>query len=197
MEYRPILNGCLKDAGMDKFSDYVGEERIPTANDIDVLLTQAGAGGVKNKAHEPRVIAGLQCLKRALGTELVHNNWSELKLFLGKRFEDTLNEIITNSKRPDLHFLPADREDLEWSAIPLHSVALLRYPITIPIEVLNKAIRSALQDTPEVPVPVKILRLREEFTGDLTSRFAALFARVGSPDFRRSDVENFKNEILK
>lgn len=197
MEYRPALNSCLKEAGMDRFSDYVGLERVPTPQDIDVLFAQVEAGNIKNKIHETRVVKGLQCLKRALELDVKQNDWNDLKVFFGSRkFEETLAGVITNSQRPDLHFLPADKEDPEWSAIPFHSVALLRYPITIPIEILNDASRASSQAALEKNLPVKILRLREAFTGDLTSRFAALFARVGSPDFTPSNIETIKREVF-
>jgi hypothetical protein len=128
---------------------------------------------------------------------LTENEWSKMT-----------KGIIKNSHRPDIHFLPPDIfKDREWSAIPEPSFALLRYPLTIPIDLLNIAnkstkenwksdlnsnrIHSGLQKLSSEYFPYKVLSLEKTFLHNLITRFIILFTRIGSPDFSNSAITSF------
>lgn len=204
MEYRSTLNAQLKSAGLDRFTDYVGIESLPRPQDITTIQDLIASRGITDNAVKQRIVTTLNCLNRSLSPELQLNTWSDLRRAFGKKFDDELRAIITNSKRSDLHFLPRDGEDHEWSAIPLHAVALLRYPITLPINSIMQTptLRATAphlhgQPTSAIIPPTKVLRIQPPFTSDLISRFASLFSRLGSPDFTESDVERIITEITQ
>jgi hypothetical protein len=129
---------------------------------------------------------------------------------IGLREWTTLSGRIITNARTDSHFLPADEQRDEWSALREHSVALLRFPMSLPIEVFEIAQRVApdqwsasrqaakgllpcLSSIPDRPM--KRLRLQERFTADLLTRFTAVFTRLGSPDFTPATVTKFINDL--
>lgn len=206
MEYRSLLNSLLKTIGLDRFSDYVGIESIPLPEDITALLEQVERRQISDTLAKNRAVAALTCLRRCLAKEDCLNSWSELKTAFGKKFGEDIAATVTNSRRADLHFFPRDGEDEEWSAIKAHSVALLRYPMTIPLRLLTtsqsptawsvECDRFNFPETVRSKPPVKVLRLQTAFTSDLISRFASLFARIGSPDFSEADVTKIQRDLL-
>jgi hypothetical protein len=130
-----------------------------------------------------------------------------------KAFDDMLTRLIRNSYRPDIHFLPHDGQPREWSGIPEHSVAMFRYPITIPIELLDRSQlvkpeqweAEASRLVSVFPCsracagrrPMKRVRLRPRFFSDLLSRYIAIYARVGAPDFTAETVETYTRTIME
>lgn len=92
-----------------------------------------------------------------------------------------------------------------------HSIVLFRYPISIPIELLDEAgavssekeWRAVLKKRPGIEKllssfcewPIKLACLRKDFYGDLLSRYVNMFVRLGSPDFDDASVMSFLNEI--
>jgi hypothetical protein len=158
-----------------------------------------------------RYIAGgkhLKCVRHGgradvnnLETCLTKNRWLQVR-----------TQIVKNALRSDLYFLPADgNSDLNLSAITLHSVALFRYPLTVPVSLLDAAQDTSLTDWTEAtnvlaveePMatalsavrPLKCLRLQNRFLADLLTKYVSLYSRIGSPDFTRETVETLSNEL--
>jgi hypothetical protein len=89
--------------------------------------------------------------------------------------------------------------DLDLSPIAKHSVTLFRYPLTVPVSLLDAAQDTLLTDWNEATTalareepmavacsglrPLKCLRLQSRFLADLLTKFVALYSRIGSPDF--------------
>lgn len=135
----------------------------------------------------------------------------DAKTLLGpKQWTQVLRELVTNY-RNDSHFLPADGIEESWSIVRHHSVVLFRYPITTPVTILDAAQDSSIHDwhacvrslASQVPLalafqhtrPLKGLTLKKDFLADLLTRYAALYLRIGSPDFSRDTVELFIQEL--
>lgn len=131
-------------------------------------------------------------------------------IFKADRFNAMLSRLVTNAFKPDIHFLPADAQAFGARPVPAHSVVLFRYPLTVPISLLDHA-----QNTTEtqwksgqrgaVPYaavasqmpdwPVKLASLRNDFLGDLISRYIGVHIRLGSDDFTEQTVRQFCEEI--
>jgi hypothetical protein len=157
-----------------------------------------------------RYISGGKHLKRVSGGEPA--NVGDLEVCLTKkRWQQLKSQVVKNSLRSDIYFLPADGNDPEMSPVPKHSVTLFRYPLTAPVAVLDSAQDSSLTDwlvatgalSTHEPMarafstvrPLKCLRLRDRFLSDLLTKFVALYARLGSPDFSQESVETISREL--
>jgi hypothetical protein len=137
---------------------------------------------------------------------------SQIQRIFGKgRFKDQIDRAITNSLKADIHFLPADGQSTEYSAVKTHSLIAFRYPMTVPIELLDLAQRTTAQAwpieleraRPRCPSaasflhwPVKLARLRDDFLADMLSRYVSMYIRLGSRDFSRETVEQISTEII-
>lgn len=133
-------------------------------------------------------------------------------VFGEKRLGKIREKIIRNSLSADIHFFPSDKQDKEWSAIPRHSVALFRYPISVPIEIFEYADNLGISDWVRAMEtlscrakiaslfaefrPVRCLRLKQDFLPDLLTRYTGLYMRIGSPDFTHETVQKFVGEIV-
>lgn len=132
---------------------------------------------------------------------------AEVRQAIGtKSWSDNCARLLTNSLRTDVHFLPADGQGAEWSAVPEHSVVLFRCPMTAPRKLFDLAQSIELADwesaitslTPLFPIasaftafrPLKAATLRKDYLHDLLTRFGSLYLRVGSPDFTSSAVKS-------
>ena len=125
------------------------------------------------------------------------------KLF-GAEWEKLLRRILTNAFSSNLHFLPSDGQDHAFSAVPNHSLVLFRYPISVPIEVLNLARDASERMWPEIVAehkgviptleyfeglfPIKVSCLKTHFLADILCRFIAVYNQVGSPDFTKESI---------
>lgn len=127
-----------------------------------------------------------------------------------KRLQETLNRLITNALKPDVHFIPADGSPQDYSAVRTHSLALFRYALSIPIEILDAAQRVSPEGWPEVresmtaihPIarhftdwPVKLGALKDDFLSDLLSRYVSMYIRLGSRDFTAATVAEISNNV--
>jgi hypothetical protein len=127
-----------------------------------------------------------------------------------KRLDEVVSRIVTNALKSDIHFLPHDGLNAEFSAVRAHSVALFRYPTTVPIEILDSAQRSFEEAWPAVkrslitriPIansferwPVKMTTLKNEFVSDLLSRYVSTYIRIGSKDFSASTIDEITSNI--
>lgn len=127
-----------------------------------------------------------------------------------KEYTRCVRDIIRNAYATDIHFLPTDGRKPPMSVIEEHAVVLFRYPISLPIEVLELADNIRITDwqsarhtaTADHPIlqnmlvrPVRQGTLKPRFLPDLISRFAALHIRMGSPDFSAETVESFTTDM--
>ena len=211
------LSGQLTAAGLAGLIDFDRGHTRPALSDIaaaQVLVEQelaAESAGSGRMAALVRSQNGLALIERIVSGTSVDADVSKAKGLLGqKEFTGEIRSIVQNG-RGDTHFLPADGQDPSWSGLPEQSVALFRYPITVPAELLALA-----NDTPEAswseqvsqltsifpcsPAfsqtrPTKRLRVKPRFMHDLISRYTAVFARLGSPDFTSERVQAIVAEI--
>lgn len=132
-------------------------------------------------------------------------------VFKTDRFDTMTSRLVTNAFKSDIHFLPADSLAYGARPVPVHSVVLFRYPLTVPAPVLDMAQHSTeaqwkssnigtgsgheevLKQMPEWPV--KLASLKNEFLSDLISRYLGVHIRLGSGDFTEQTVRAFCNEI--
>lgn len=129
---------------------------------------------------------------------------SELSgVFRKRRYTDLLRGIVMNSYKIDIHFLPFDTKPKHISAVPQHSLALFRYPLTLPITLLNIAQRCTSDaweyeishNTEIQPLashfderPIRMATLKPAFLADMISRYIAMYVRLGLPDFTNETV---------
>ena len=184
-----------------------------TARALDGLVTErleSRTLAAKERAALLRAQAGITVAQAIVSAD-VRDLVSETRLLLGeKELNNVVTRVVTNSYRTDLHFLPPDEQRPEWSLITEPSVTLFRYPLTLPLDVLD--IAASADETawtqslrglePLFPCvsqltrrPVKSLRIRPRFLSDLLTRFTALFGRLGSPDFSTTSVSRYVIQI--
>lgn len=158
-----------------------------------------------------RIKSGLSIISALRSAHPSLDDNSDLKTLFGTEWDKLKERIVRNSASPALHFLPKDNQDEIFSGVPQHSVILFRYPITVPVRILNYA-----QETTEInwkrflcsqPIPkvlkrefiksrpVKMLSLRQSFLSDILTRYSALYNRIGSPDFTNETVQSFVAEV--
>ena len=133
-----------------------------------------------------------------------------LKAFGAKNWDATIQQVVRNSHRLDLFFLPSDAQPTSWSAIPDPSVVLFRYPFSAPIQLLECAQDVQLANwgaviselRPLLPGidafatrPLKRGTLRSGFLGDLLTRFVSMHVRLGAPDLSEATVDKIVRDI--
>lgn len=210
------INGQLQSLGLeplrvDDDSRYVLV--APSAlEDVQQKVLDKVRGRVEPDSPAERVLSAISVLQAAYGARATAPSGRSLvRTFGNKRFQEIAARIIKNSYKADIHFLPADAQRSEWSAIREPSVALFRYPISIPLELLDSAQDTCRPDwTAEVerlsecipcaPAfakvrPMKRLTLRSRFLGDLLTRYLSIYIRLGSPDFTDEAVTNYLTQI--
>jgi hypothetical protein len=213
MHLRSVLISNSKQMNLD-VSDYLKKNHFPASSDVDFVeeLINDRATHLGSSDIVVRCRSGCKLIRDMIDLNVPFADLTTLQRFLGEKHYDTINrELITNSHRTDLHFLPKDDEDPQWSAIPAHSLVLFRYPQTAPIEVFDLAqdinIREWTLIVDELSLrlpyaksfrankPLKVLKLRAEFLSDLLTRFVGLYVRLGSPDFTKETVDEFLAQI--
>lgn len=136
---------------------------------------------------------------------------SHLRKFLkAEKMAGYLEKLVTNALKNDIHFLPRDGKPHSYSAVPSHSVVLFRYPMTVPIRILDVAQNLSegewgqyLDKEKEKDVvlggfsdwPIKLTTLRNEFLSDLLSRYINMYIRLGSSDFSDQSVKDMSSQI--
>jgi hypothetical protein len=136
---------------------------------------------------------------------------SHLRRFIKiEKMTNYLEKLVTNALKNDIHFLPNDGKPISYSAVPSHSVVLFRYPLTVPITILDAAQNLsegewnqylAKGKTTDAVLgsfsnwPIKLTTLRNEFLSDLLSRYINMYIRLGSSDFSDQSVEDMSRQI--
>ncbi|MDC0679709.1 hypothetical protein [Sorangium atrum] len=174
--------------------------RVPALSDLSALqahvepLADGGKGQLKAK-----ILAGIKALIAIIDPVALTNDLRSITTLFGERdFNQKCQKLVTNSLRSDTHFLPARGG---WATLDdsfaSHALVMFRYPLTVPLDILELASSpksnwsSALAEYAALPAtrffakrqPLRVARLRPRFFADLLSRYTALYARVGSPDF--------------
>jgi hypothetical protein len=191
------------------------KNKLPSIKEIDFILYNIEKEDVKGRKETEfinRIIIGLEILKNLINPLIESCDVSKIKLFLGeKNYKTITSKLVRNSFSNDLHFLPKDNDDIEWSSVPLHSIVLFRYPITVPIEVFDLANDPNCADWDgaltnlkqiyqiasqfEKMKPLKTTTIDNDFLSDILTRFVGLYVRIGSPDFSNETVIEIIDEI--
>jgi hypothetical protein len=135
----------------------------------------------------------------------------DITTLFGREWRDVCRKLLTNSYSQYIHFLPWDLQPGNVSGVLKHSVALFRYPLTLPAEILYHADEvnvvdweSELSNLMSVyPIagslgglrPLKRLSIRKAYMSDLLNRYIAVYNRIGSPDLALSTITRFTSEI--
>jgi hypothetical protein len=186
---------------------------LPTAAMVQTLsedVEHVAPNDARGKEAQVRCRGGVRLLAsvvRGSSEEATAN----VRSLLGPKDWGLLARQLVTNYRKDLHFLPADGLDPEWSIIPNHSVVLFRYPLTAPLAIFDAAQDVTLNDWPswihevesQIPLanafrarrPLKGLTVRKDFLSDLLTRYAALYLRIGSPDFTSDTVDDYITQL--
>ena len=165
-----------------------------------------------DKDHLERALAGIRIARVCASSSVRAADLNDYAVLFGKKWIEMKKQIVKNSFRSDIHFLPADDQNSDETGLREHSVALLRFVISLPAELLTaaqhvaptawadyvssyKRISVAAQHF-EYAIPLKVLSLKSSFLADLVSRFSALYSRAGSPDFSELAIEKISGEIV-
>jgi hypothetical protein len=200
-------------------SKYLSEFIPPLLNDDTLALSNyeaaqlstllASHGEALGESKVKRITDGLALLKCITAGSLP-DGMALFKSVFGKTGGRIIDEIVRNN-RPDTHFLPKDLQPAEYGVMPAHSVILFRYPVTVPMEIVegidydaDSAWKTAFRGRDflteslamfgEKP-PIKRGRVREPFMKDIITRYVASFGRLGSPDFSTQLASDICMEI--
>jgi hypothetical protein len=172
-----------------------------SVQDVNQLIARVAKMDQKDK----KVLRVVDCLRNA---EIILQNDAARfpEICKSREYAKIVEGLVKNAVRSDMHFLPADGLRDPRSLLKVPSCAMLRYPITIPVHVLDLANDVLIKDWESAmkalaaeyhladefkEQPLKMLKLRSEFLSDLISRYLALFLRLGSRDFSDQQVANF------
>jgi len=216
-ELKRSLEGQLSAGGMGSLLSLPPGYIRPTKGDLtamkEMVTSSLSESGLSAKARGSlaRAVSGIDLLGMTCTGSVTRDSTEKVKHLMGdKAFGDLLSKIVRNGYRLDLHFLPSDEQKREWAGVAEHSVALFRYPVTVPTELLDLA-QATREDawtgvvdhlSPMYPCadrfsrrPLKRLRVRPRFMSDLLTRFTAVFSRLGSPDFTDNTVARYVKEM--
>ncbi|MFH2051116.1 MAG: hypothetical protein ABIK96_01490 [bacterium] len=224
-ESRAVLRDVLRETqnllnslnlSIDLFAQDISSLRpddIVFGNDLldeKISLNKLSTNSQLNTIHRCR--AGFQLANAIVEGSSLNDPVNLYRTLVGEKpYFNTIQSIVRNSFRTDLHFLPGDDQKPEYSAVPVPSVVMFRYPLTIPIDILDSA--SVCTDSAwegeklrlskqyscakilnRLP-PIKALRVRPRFVSDLLTRFIGLYGRIGSPDFTEATVRKYAQQI--
>ena len=215
-DIKRAIRGQLEAAGLGDLISFPEAFESPSVSELGAavtLLTEQQhntASSQKVRSSLERAVAGLRLLSAICGAGGATGRIADLRLLLGVRaFDENVKRLITNA-RPDVHFLPADAQRAEWTAVPFHSLAMFRFPLTLPLELMDIAQRVTEADWTQaarrfegvLPCvsslqarPMKRLHVLPRFGSDLVNRYTSMFGRLGSPDFTPETVGRFAEEI--
>lgn len=189
------------------------------AFDCDYVAVGAHLKGLDPKKFKRALIDRCQVAvdyfeARSVGRPLAISGAKLAENVLGSSWPKIKSRLLRNSYRGDLYFLPPDAQDPSWSAVPVHSVALLRYLITVPTYFLDEAHASDERDwegrrttlinkplhwcsgTDKKYPPLRTLRLRDAFLSDLLTKVVGIYVRLGAPDLETVILDRIEKEIV-
>jgi hypothetical protein len=177
---------------------------------LDSFAAAQQLGGKDTRALS-QVKSGIEIIKYIKREGTYEIPVSTLECLFGSEWGKLKERMIRNNFSPATHFIPRDMQDDIFSGVKAHSLVLFRYPLTIPLRILNLAqetgqdgwqarldsmgLPKLLRDAFAGERPIKLLSLRSTFLSDMLTRFSALYNRVGSPDFTGETVATYKAEV--
>ncbi|HEY1955551.1 MAG TPA: hypothetical protein VGH28_08060 [Polyangiaceae bacterium] len=187
--------------------------RFPSENELGTIERAVTDAKDKNNLRE-RVNAGLDAI-RTITSPASHNaDLQKLRTLFGpKVFVERCEKLVRNSLRSDCYFLPGRNSwaitDIPGDTFRGHSVAMFRYPLTAPLDVLELAGEAPEETWPQtlqaygaLPSakffahrPLRVARLKGHFLVDLLARYTALYGRVGASDFSERIVTRLAKDI--
>ncbi|PBC02698.1 hypothetical protein [Mesorhizobium sp. WSM3860] len=187
----------------------------PNASEIDKELASIEERLASDKIskperdHLPRAAAGFRIARACAQTE--EGSLSDVAKLFGSKWAGVKHQLISNSFRSDVHFLPKDNGPNNESHLGSHSLVLFRYPMTLHAELLAAAQThrtdqwasfvdgyagdSILSRQIISMPPLKCLSIKASFLVDLLNRFTSLYSRIGSPDFSQMQIERYASEL--
>lgn len=215
VEMTRVIKAQESVAGISRALDWIAKPSdMPSLDAIQRVIEDA-TSILDSKCSEKVRTASNRCLAAAgvlkacrAGGSATHD---VVRAALGdKEYRRILTDIVRNAYSADVHFLPYDGRHGAVSAMKEHSVALFRYPLSLPVELLQAANDIGMVDWPreisrlslEHPIaanaptrPLKTATLKPPYLADLISRFAGLHIRMGSPDFTVETVGEYVQDI--
>ncbi|HBO5645048.1 hypothetical protein GFM12_13470 [Pseudomonas aeruginosa] len=205
-EIVPLLNR------LSDFGAVIPPSRYELISECDLKVLVESERDANGKLLTPAEINRLASYQSYVeGSSRGTASLEHLKGFIkAERYAGILSKLITNSLKPDIHFLPSDGQPSYSSAVPVHSVVLFRYSLSLPIEALHLAQSttegqwSARKEaaTSSFPVlrhlrqwPIKMASLKGEFLSDMIARYLNMYIRLGSSDFSDDSIQSMAAEI--
>lgn len=203
-------------AGLGVAADWTARTSKLPNSDVLQRVQAAAKIVIEKKGVGEKTLAAAKRCEAAVKTLLSYRisgrgRLSDVRFCLGdKEFARILADVVRNAYSGDIHFLPSDGRIGVTSAMRTHSLALFRYPMSLPVEILQVANDIGVVDwgsairsiQPEYPIadsvknrPIKVGTLRAPYLADLISRFATLHVRMGSPDFTKETVMRYVQDI--
>ena len=211
-----MMASTVKQAGKALFSDFLlwpDVDLLPSPEWVHIVSEKLLALNSSDDKLSPKIArlrSGLNVLTSLLND--IQVEFSDVKLLYGKEYDRQLDQILRNHpEKPDTYFFPADPVGTS-PCIDVPSVALLRYPITIPVRILdyandtrnlpdwNRAIStemariSAAQYFSEIR-PLKFSRITKLVMLDVITRHTMLQLRVGLPNYSTGKLKRITAQI--
>jgi hypothetical protein len=213
------INGVAQALGIDGLDDGEGPFSVRETTQLDAFVerikerSRSPGMGAKERVAAERALAGISVLRKGHGASVREPSGTELTTLFGlSNFVQTVQRLVTNSHRADMHFLPSDGQRTEWSAIPEPSVALFRYVFSAPIGIFDCAqdvsrpdwaheTRRISSTTTGVSSfaarrPMKRQTMRPRFAADLLTRYVAMHVRLGAPDFTDASIDAYVADVV-
>lgn len=187
------------------------EPSITRVEDECKRVLKSKGAGEKEKLAVERVTAAIQIFRIAGEGDISKASIPAVKRVLGAEFEKLMDRVIRNAYRPDVHFLPRDNQDAEWSGMPEHSLVFFRHAASLPVRILDGAQDVAIADwRAEVQRlkslgpgrasfldlrPSKRLTVKPRYFADIQTRYISMHVRLGSPDFTDDTVSRYTKEL--
>ncbi|MER8479537.1 hypothetical protein [Mesorhizobium sp. M1163] len=208
----------LQTIGYELRPEWSAQTYVPPSGE-ELTSLQTGLEQYRSAQQRPakvlaaidRTVAGIEILHAITHSELNPIASEKLSVHFGAEWAKIKDRLIRNSYSPALHFLPHDGQNAVFSGVREHSVVLFRYPITVPVKMLNYAeetsdsawadrveslnLSSTMKNAFFSARPVKMLSLKAAFLSDLLTRFSALYNRIGSPDFTKETVDLYSSQV--
>lgn len=213
-----VLRGQLEaarlDAPLDPSPPYHCPPRTVLNAIAKLIRVRLGAATIaaKDKIALERADAAQRILARiGEGADSDLANHGECaKAFGEKEWRNLIQAIVRNSHSTDLHFLPPDQSQGEWSAVRESALVLFRYPLCIPVQALDAANDISVTDWRdaltqlriagalllEAERPLKRAQLRPRFFADLLTRYVGMHVRLGSPDFTPETIDEYVDSLV-
>jgi hypothetical protein len=207
---RPALNklrDALRQTAMA--DDAQAIERVGyNIEEHELIEVEQRLGAIGTDEKVARAMAALAYVKSIVCPDPAASQTAKAALGT-KDYDKTIDGIVRNAARVDLHFVPADGQYGARTTVTEPSCVLFRYPVTIPVDILDAA-NDLTQDWEAFTAklgaryplaatfkqrPIKKLNVKNRFFADLISRYLALYLRLGSPDFGPSQIGHFLSEI--